>query len=103
MSKNYLPVDFYFGAFTAEDEFGIPSVVLTTKEFWDKNKHWDDSIGSHSLSKDTIASLNRAGIYGNGELMEAVFEVTNPEATKDEIVKKMIAEGFTHNEEMEEF
>lgn len=103
MSKRYLPEDFYFGAFTAEDEFGIPSVVLTTKEFWDKNKHWDDSIGSHSLSLSTIKALNDAGVYGAGELMEAVFEVVNPDATKDEIVKKMIEQGFSHNEEMEEF
>lgn len=98
--ENKTPQDYYFFAFSVEDEIGVPSVVLTSKEYFDKTGFGDDNLGSHSLNEEVKSALKRAGVYAEGELMEAVFEVIVKSTSEAQIIKRMEEQGFVYNENM---
>jgi len=86
------PKDWYFDVWISED--GEPPCVALFEEI---GAGMDDSLGSHSLSQNVIDALNKAGIYGDAEMMEAVWEVNDETRTKDDIIKSMEAEGFIYS------
>jgi hypothetical protein len=99
INQNNVPGDFYFDV-RDFDHDGI-SICMTSIEFWNQNHCWDDSLGSHNLSRPVKDALNRSGVYGEVEAMEAVWEAM-PGRTVEFIRQRMIAEGFVHNPQMGE-
>ena len=96
--KNMQPTDWYFDVSVPEiedeDDMG-GSIIALSK---DPSGYLDDQLGSHSLSKNVIDALNRAGICGDCELMEAMWEVEDPETkTKYDIIESMKNEGFKYS------
>lgn len=86
------PSDWFFGV-----NMGFDFSAICLSEDGDG---LDDRLGSHNLPKSIINALNRAGIYGECELMEAIWEV-NGLATKEEIIKNMEREGFIHSKSLD--
>ena len=93
-SKN--PSDWYFDVFVPENDgssFPEPSIVALSED----GEGLDDQLGSHNLPQPIIDALNRAGIFGDSELMEAMWEVNDPETkTKEDIIESMKKEGFVY-------
>lgn len=58
-----------------------------------------DSLGSHSLSRAVIDALNRSGVYGEVEAMEAVWECL-PGRTVEFVRQRMIEEGFVYDPQL---
>lgn len=82
--------DWYFDVYVSDDPDN-PSVIALSED----GDGLDDQLGSHSLSQEVIDALNRAGIFGACEMMEAVWEVVDYESkTKEDIIKSMEKEGF---------
>jgi len=94
--KKTNPSDWKFDVWTANDGEkcdGEPSMIALSED----GNGLDDSLGSHNLSKNVIDALNRAGIFGDSELMEAVWEVKDYESkTKEDIINNMKKEGFEY-------
>ncbi len=83
--------DWYFDVFVSDD-FGDPSMIALSED----GSGLDDQLRSHNLPQNIIDALNRAGIYGDCEMMEAIWEVNDYESkTKEDIIKSMENEGFT--------
>ena len=82
--KHLNPSDWYFDVFVPEDLDDMnPSCIALFENF----DGLDDQLGSHNLSKNVINALNRAGIYGDCELMEAIWEVSDSlKKTKKDII-----------------
>jgi hypothetical protein len=86
--------DWYFDVFVGEDSY-TPSMVALSED----GCGLDDQLGSHNLPKNIIAALNRAGVYGDCEMMEAVWEVVDSESkTKEDIISAMERGGFVKAE-----
>lgn len=86
------PSNWYFDVFVDEDSYGPSSICLS-----EDGNELDDQLGSHNIHQNIIDALNRAGIYGDGELMESVWEVNDYEnKTKEDIIKSMEDEGFIY-------
>ena len=82
--------DWYFDVFVSVDSYN-PSVVALSVD----GCGLDDQLGSHNLPQNIIDALNRAGIYGDSELMESIWEVVDSETkTEQDIVHSMEKEGF---------
>jgi hypothetical protein len=95
------PSDWYFDVWVSKDKYGDgtcdPSCIALSKG----GGYLDDSLGSHNLGQNIIDALNRAGIFGDSEMMEAVWEVNDYESkTKEDIIKSMENEGFVYSENM---
>ena len=91
--KNMQPSDWYFDVEVAEIEDEMSAIVALSKD----GVVLDDSLGSHSLSQTVIDALNRAGVDGECELMEAMWEVVDTELSKEDIIKNMEKEGFVYS------
>ena len=94
--KNMQPSDWYFDVAVPEMEDmedGASAIIALSKD----GNGLDDSLGSHSLSQNVIDALCRAGIDGECELMEAMWEVIDTELTKKDIIKNMENEGFIYS------
>lgn len=91
--KQTNPSDWCFDVMVSPEE-EIPSIIAL---FEDGATYLDDQLGSHSLSQNVIDALNRAGIFGDSEMMEAMWEVNDSESkTKEDIIKSMEQEGFVY-------
>jgi hypothetical protein len=91
------PSDWYFDVWVSKDKYD-PSCIALSKEC---NGYLDDQLGSHNLSQNVIDALNKAGIFGDSEMMEAVWEVNDYESkTKEDIIKSMENEGFIYSKGM---
>lgn len=89
--------DWYFDVWVSDGNgFGDePSMVALSED----GSGLDDQLGSHNLPKSIKKALKRAGVYGDSELMEAVWEVNDYESkTKEEIIEAMENEGFIYSE-----
>jgi hypothetical protein len=97
-NENLTPGNYLFsvGIHENPDEFP-PAIALVEVEFWNQNHGLDDSLGSSDLSKSVRKSLKKAGIYGDCELMESIWEIVNTQKTKEEIIESMTKEGFIYN------
>lgn len=93
--KSSNPKDWYFDVFVPEDIDDLnPSVICLSE---DGGEYLDDQLGSHNLPQSIIDALNRAGIFGDSELMEAMWEVVDSTTkTKEDIIESMEAEGFIY-------
>jgi len=93
--KKTNPSDWYFDVFVPEDvEEMNPSVIALSE---DGSGCLDDQLGSHNLPQNIINALNRAGIFGDSEMMEAMWEVNDSiSKTKEDIIKSMEKEGFIY-------
>lgn len=92
-SKN--PSDWYFDVFVPEDGPCDlePSIIALSED----GEGLDDQLGSHNLPQPIIDALNRAGIFGDSEMMEAMWEVNDSETkTKEDIIESMKKEGFIY-------
>jgi hypothetical protein len=90
----------YFDVFVPEKEeqnnrvIPIPSIIALSKDGY----NLDDSLRSHSLSQNIIDALNRAGIYGDVEIQEAMWEVVDSQRkSKKDIIESMEREGFVYS------
>ena len=94
-TKKTNPSDWYFDVFVPEDvEEMNPSIIALSE---DGSNCLDDQLGSHNLPQDIIDALNRAGIFGDSEMMEAMWEVNDSESkTKEDIIESMKNEGFIY-------
>jgi len=98
-TKKTNPSDWYFDVWTATENGGDvndpdPSIIALSE---DGSNCLDDQLGSHNLPQDIIDALNRAGIFGDSEIMEACWEVNDYESkTKEDIIKSMEKEGFIY-------
>lgn len=65
------------------ESFGpeVSAFWIVSKDFWDKNHHWDDQVGQHNTQLPK-------GFY---EMMEACFEY---DGTPEEGTKKLLAAGY---------
>lgn len=82
--------DWYFDVFVNRDSY-VPSVIALSKD----GSMLDDQLGSHNLPQNIIDALNRAGIFGDSEAMESIWEVVDYESkTKQDIIDSMEREGF---------
>lgn len=101
VNENLEPKDYMFSVGVHKDvEIFPPAIALAEIEFWNQNHCLDDSLGSHNLSKNVRKALKRAGIYGDGELMESIWEVINTQRTKENIIESMVKEGFIYNPDL---
>ena len=75
-----------------------PFVALTTKKCWETEKCQSDDLGGHNVPRK---ALEDAGVEPD-EVMESVFELTG-EFTPEEVREKLLAAGFTQNEEFSRF
>lgn len=92
------PDKYMFDVFIPEDsEINSSSIALVKIDFWNQNHCLDDSLGSHNLPKNVRKALKRAGIYGDVELMESIWEVIDNSRTKENIIEIMKQEGFVYN------
>lgn len=92
-TKKMEPSDWYFDVFVSEDDEDPSMIALS-----DDGNGLDDQLGSHSLSQSVIDALNRAGIDGDCEAMEAIWEVIDYESkTKEDIIEAMEKEGFNYS------
>lgn len=66
-----------------------PSMIALSKD----GCGLDDQLGSHNLPQSIIDALNRAGIFGDCEMMEAIWEVNDYE---EKTKKAMEKEGFEY-------
>ena len=100
-AKLTTPSDWYFDILVPpeeEKEYGLPTIIALSE---DGSDCLDDQLGSHSLSQNVIDALNRAGIFGDSEMMEAMWEVVDSETkTKEEIIESMKKEGFIYTPNM---
>jgi len=98
INENLEPKDYMFSVGIHEDiEMFPPAIALVEIEFWNQNQGLDDSLGSHSLSKNVRKALKRAGIFGDAELMESIWEIVNVSRTKEDVIDSMTKEGFIFN------
>ena len=74
------------------DDYDEPSCIALSKDGFGL----DDSLGSHNLSKNIIDALNRAGVYGDSELMESIWEINDETMTEQEVINNMQKEGFVY-------
>ena len=82
--------DWYFNVFVSDNSYD-PSVIALSQD----GIGLDDQLGSHNLPQNIIDALNRAGIYGDCEMMEAIWEVNDYESkTREDIIRSMENEGF---------
>lgn len=102
VNENLEPKDYMFSVSIPPDveEFNPPAIALAEIEYWNNNHCLDDSLGSHNLPKNVRKALKRAGIYGDGELMESIWEVVNTKRTKEDIIDSMVKEGFIYNPDL---
>lgn len=95
------PKDYYFSVFVPPadelDELYPPSICLVEIEYYNQYHCLDDSFGSHALPKGVISALNDAGIYGQVEMMEAMWEVIDINRTEKDIIQSMEKQGFIYN------
>jgi len=80
-----------------EEDFNPLSICLVEDKFWKQENCLDDSLGYHNLPKNVIKSLENAGIFGEAELMESIWEVVDITRTKQSVIDSMINEGFIYN------
>ncbi len=99
------PQDYYFAVGKWGDSFtgNIVVVALTSKEYFERYKCLDDSLGAHSLSKQVRQALDRAGVYSKSELAESEFETIDPNASVLDIRNAMLREGFVENQDFLNF
>lgn len=108
VNNKLTPKDYFFSVFVPQgnsgqpgsiyDDFGEPSsIALVEIEYYNQNHCLDDSFGSHALPKNVINALNNAGIYGETELMEAIWEVIDNNRTEEDIIQSMEKQGFIYN------
>lgn len=101
VNENLEPKDYMFSVGIHEDvEMFPPAIALVEIEFWNQNNCLDDSLGSYNLPKNVRKALKRAGIYGDAELMESVWEIVNVQRTKEDVINSMIKEGFIYNPDL---
>lgn len=94
--KNMQPSDWHFDVAVPETEDmddGAAAIIVLSKD----GTSLDDSLGSHNLSQNVIDALCRAGVEGECELMEAMWEVIDGELAKEDIIKNMEKEGFIYS------
>ena len=98
--KTRNPSDWYFDVLVPEDgPCDLEPSIISLSE--DGSDCLDDQLGSHNLPQPIIDALNRAGIFGDSEMMEAVWEVNDSETkTKEDIIESMKKEGFNYVENM---
>jgi hypothetical protein len=96
---NNVPGDFYFHVGDTDD--GI-CVTLTYIDFFNEHGYVADDLGSYNLSQNVINALNNSGVYGDGEIMEAVWEARRG-FTVEQIKQNMIQAGFVQNDEFDNF
>lgn len=97
--NNYTPDKYYFSVYVPDEveELEPPVIALTSVEYFDKYGYLDDSLGSHNIGKNVINALKNAGVYGDSELAEAMWEVVDINRTEQDIIDSMIKEGFIYN------
>ena len=93
-AKNYM-FDVFVPA-PGEEDFNPLAICLVEDKYWNKHHGLSDSLGSHNLPKNVIKSLENAGVFGEAELMESIWEVVDTTRTKQSIIDSMVNEGFVY-------
>jgi len=99
-SVSNVPGDFYFNVGDFNDEGLI--VTLVYVDYFNEHGCVADDLGSYNLSQNVIDALNNAGVYGDGELMESVWEV-RAGFTAQQVRQNMIQAGFVQSNELDNF
>jgi hypothetical protein len=74
----------------------ITVIAITSKAFWAKNHHLDDSLGDHSFPEETNTLLTKNSIWNE---MESTWFA---DLALDETRAVMLAAGFVESKEMTE-
>lgn len=108
VNNNLTPKDYYFSVYVPQgnvgepgsiyDEIGEPSsIALVEIEYFNDYGGLDDSFCSEKLPRNVINALNNAGIYGDTEMQEAIWEVIDNTRSEKDIVQSMQKQGFIYN------
>lgn len=100
--KIYTPNELYFSIIDYKLHIkGVnPSIVFITPiEYYSEYKVLSDSFTSADIDPK---NLEKAGL-SEVELLESIFEVADPSATKEEIHQNLLNAGFIFNEEFDNF
>ena len=85
--------EWYFDVWVDKDKYEPSCIALSAD-----GNGLDDQLGSHNLPQNIIDALNRAGIFGDSEMQEAVWEVNDYEnKSKKDIIEAMKNQGFIYS------